>query len=129
MTKREIFDKIIGISAEVCEVSVEDIMTQRRTADVVTARSIATFWCMACHLSVQDMMVCIGLKNHNSIDSIRAKFEQRWTEDHCYHMLVLETGIRLLNIAHEHGEHFDLWNPIEHIQNVTGKIYYRKPGK
>ena len=43
MTKQEIFDKIVDISADVCNVSVEDIMNQCRKEDVVTARSIATF--------------------------------------------------------------------------------------
>lgn len=129
MTKQEIFDKIVSVSSEVCNVSVDDIMKQCRKADVVTARSIATFWCLSSRLTVQDMMSCIGLKNHNSIDSIRAKFEDRWTDDYYYHMLILEVGIRLLNFAKEIGEEFDLWSPIEHLQKITGKIYYKKPTK
>lgn len=129
MTKKQIFDTIVNVSAEVCNVSVNDIMTQRRMADVVTARSIATFWCLSCNMSVQDMMVCIGLKNHNSIDSIRSKFEYKWVNENCYHMLILETGIRILNLANEHGESFDLWGPIEHLQKITGRFYYKKPTK
>lgn len=129
MTKKEIFDTIVKVSSDVCAVSVEEIMHQCRKADVVTARSIATFWCLSCDLTVQDMMACIGLKHHNSIDSIRAKFEQKWAEEHCYHMLILETGIRILNLANEHGEYFNLWGPIDHLQKITGKIYYKKPTK
>ena len=129
MTKKQIFDTIVTVSAEVCNVTVEDIMNQRRTADVVTARSVATFWCLSSNLTVHDMMACIGLNNHNSIDSIRTKFEHRWEYEYCYHMLILEVGIRLLNIANEHGEHFDMWAPIEHIQKTTGKVYYYKPTK
>ena len=129
MTKKDIFDTIIKVSSDVCNVTVEDIMMQCRKADVVTARSVATFWCLSSNMMVQDMMSCIGLKNHNSIDCIKAKFEWRWVNEYCYHMLILETGIQLLNIANEHGEHFDLWTPIEHIQKVTGKIYYKKPTK
>ena len=129
MTKKDIFDTIVKVSAEVCGVSIDDIMHQCRKADVVTARSIATFWSLSSNLTVQDMMACIGLKNHNSIDSIKTKFESRWTNEYCYHMLILEAGIRLLNTANEHGEHFDLWTPIEHIQKITGKIYYKKPTK
>lgn len=129
MTKKEIFDKIVAISADVCNVSVSDVMTQVRKADVVTARSIATFWCLSSKFTVQDMMSCVGLKNHNSIDSIRSKFEWRWEYEYCYHMLILEVGIQLLNYANSIGENFDLWTPIDHLQKITGKIYYKKPTK
>lgn len=126
MTKKEIFDKIVETSAEVCGVATEDIMNQCRKFDAVTARSIATFWCIAAGFSVESLMKCADLQNHNSIDSIKLKIEEYWVERFAYHMLVREVGTRLLKVAHLIGEDFDAWKPINHIQINTGKVYYQK---
>ena len=126
MTKQEIFDTIVEISASVCNVSTDDIMNQCRKFDAVTARSVATFWCIAAGFSVESLMRCADLQNHNSIDSIKAKIEEYWVERFAYHMLVREVGKRLLEVAHSIGEDFDAWKPIDHIQKNTGKVYYQK---
>ena len=121
MTKQEIFDKIVAISAEVCNVSVDDIMNQCRKEDVVTARSIAIFWCHAAGFSVESLLECAGLQNHHSIDSIKAKFEEYWTERFAYHMLVKEVGKRLHEFANSIGEDFDVQKPIRRMSEITGK--------
>lgn len=121
MTIQEIFDKIVEIAADVCNVSVDDIMNGCRKEDVVTARSIATFWCDAAGFSVEALLACADLQNHNSIDSIKAKFEEYWVERFAYHMLVKEVGKRLLEYAHAIGEDFDVNKPIRRMGQITGK--------
>lgn len=121
MTKQEIFDKIVAISAEVCNVAKEDIVNGCRKEDVVTARSISIFWCLAAGFSVESLLTCAELNSHNSIDSIKARFEEYWVERFAYHMLIKEVGKRLHEYAHSIDEDFDLQKPIARMSKRTGK--------
>lgn len=121
MDKMEIFNKVVQISAEVCNVSPDDIMNGVRKEDVVFARAISVFWLTAAGFSVESLLACADLNNANSINSIKAKQEEFWTERFAYHMLVKEAGRRLLDYAHSIGEDFDVNKPIRHLSRVTGK--------
>lgn len=121
MDKQEIFDKIVEICADVCKVEINEITSQCRKTDVVTARSIAIFWCYSAGFSVESLLRCADLNNHQSIDSIRAKFEEYWVDRFAYHMLVKEAGKRLLDFAHSIGEDFDVQKPIRRMSEITGK--------
>lgn len=121
MTKKEIFDKIVEISADVCSVGIDEIMNGCRKEDVVTARAISVFWLDAAGFSVESLLTCAELNNANSINSIKAKQEEFWVSRFAYHMLVAETGKRLLDYAHSIGEDFDIWKPIRHMSKITGK--------
>ncbi|MCQ2105949.1 MAG: hypothetical protein MJZ26_09175 [Fibrobacter sp.] len=121
MTKKEIFDKIVEITAEVCNVSHEDIMDGCRKEDVVTARTICVFWATAAGFSVESMVQCTETNNAHSINSVKARIEYYWTEKYAFHVLVKEVGKRLLDFAHSIDEDFDIWKPINHIRKITGK--------
>lgn len=121
MTKKEIFDKITEITAEVCNVSQEDIMNGNRKEDVVTARTICIFWATAAGFSVESLVQCTDSNNANSINSVKARVETYWAEKFAFHVLVKEVGKRLLDFAHSIDEDFDIWKPIRHISKMTGK--------
>lgn len=121
MTKVEIFNKIAEICAAVCNVSVEDIMSGSRTEDVVTARSLMVFWCDAAGFSVDSILVYSEKSNHNSIDNVKGHIEEYWRDRFAYHMLAKEIGKRLLEYAHEIGEDFDMWRPINRMKKLTGR--------
>lgn len=121
MTKQEIFDTIVRVSSEVCGVIPDDVMNGSRKEDVVTARAISVFWLDAAGFSVESIVKCTDRNNANSINSIKAKQEEFWVNKFAYHMLIHEVGKRLLDIAHDIGEDFDIWKPIRHMGKVTGK--------
>lgn len=121
MTKKEIFDKIIEICAEVCSVSVEDIISGCRKEDVVTARAIVVFWCDAAGFSVESLVKYCECNNANSINSVKSRIETMWVERFAFHILIKEVGDRLLKYAHSIGEEFDVWLPIRRIAKATGK--------
>lgn len=77
MTKKEIFDKIVEISADVCSVKASDIMEGSRKEDVVTARAISVFWLDAAGFSVESLLACTERANPQSINSIKAKQSSR----------------------------------------------------
>ena len=124
MTKRDIYNKIEEISAAVCDVSVEDIRNGCRKEDVITARTIVVFWCDAAGFSVESLLRCTDNTNANSINSIKARQEEYWTNKYAYHMLIKEVGMRLLDYAVSIGEDFDVWKPIDHMAKITGKYKY-----
>ena len=121
MTKKEIFDKIALTCAEVCNVSVNDIINACRKEDVCTARALLVFWCDAAGFSVESLVKWCECNNANSIHSVRSRIEQMWIERFAFHMLVSEVGRRLLDYAHSIGEDFDIWKPIRKISKSTGK--------
>lgn len=121
MTKVEIFNKIAEICAAVCNVSVEDIMSGSRKEDVVTARSLLIFWCDAAGFSVESLVICTDSNYANSINSVKAKIEEFWRERFAYHILAKGIGKRLLEYAHEIGEDFDMWRPINRMAKLTGR--------
>lgn len=121
MTKQEIFDKIAETCAEVCNVSVDDIINACRKEDVVTARALLVFWTDAAGFSVESMVKLCECNNANSINAVRGRIETMWTERFAFHMLVVEVGRRLLDYARSIGEEFDMWKPIRKISKATGK--------
>lgn len=121
MTKKEIFDKIAEITADVCNVSVDDILSGVRKRDVVTARSLLIFWCDAAGFSVESLVTCTDSNYANSINSVKARIEEYWRDQFAYHMLAKEIGVRLVDYAHEIGEDFDMWKPIRHMNRIAGR--------
>lgn len=121
MTKREIFNQIARTCAEVCDVSVDDILNGCRKEDVVTARALCIFWANAAGFSVESLIQACGKNNANSINSIKSNIEDMWVERFAFHMLAVEIGRRLLDHARSIGEDFDMWKPIRHMSKVTGK--------
>ena len=124
MTKREIFNKILTETADVCDVSTVDIINAVRKEDVVIARAILVFWCDAAGFSVESLLKCCDCNNANSINAIKAKQEDFWINRFAYHMLVKEVGSRLYQYAQSIGEDFDMWKPLDHIAKITGKYKY-----
>lgn len=123
MTKREIFDKVIETTSDVCNVPITDIMERRRTDDAVIARTIALFWLTAANMSTREIMKFTNTNNHQSIDAMRAAIEPNW-KMWDYHILVEEVGRRLADYGVTQGIMFDYWRPIRRIQNATGFVYY-----
>lgn len=121
MDKKGIFDKVIGITADVCMVEKDDIINGKRGGDVVAARSIVVFWLTAAGFSVESIKGCADVDNSSQINAIKARIEEYWVTRYAYHMLVKEVGVRLLEYAHSIGEDFDVETPINHIRRVTGK--------
>lgn len=124
MTKREIFNKILQETADVCDVSPTDIINAVRKEDVVTARAILVFWCDAAGFSVESLLKCVDCNYANSINAIKSKQEDFWKNRFAYHMLVKEVGTRLHDYALSIGEDFDMWRPLDHIAKITGKYKY-----
>lgn len=121
MNKREIFNKILQVTAEVCDVEEKEILDGNRKEDVVTARSITVFWLVAAGFSVESIKGCTDVDSSSQINAIKARIEDYWANRFAYHMLVKEVGRRLLAIARSVGEDFDIEIPINHLRKVTGK--------
>lgn len=121
MTKLEFFNKILETTAEVCNVSVDDIMNGCRKEDVCGARSIVVFWCNAAGFTCQSMLGCIGKRGSNSIKSIQSAIEYNWKNRFAYHMFLIEVGNRLLEYAKSLGETFDVEKAIKSLRISTGK--------
>lgn len=121
MTKLELFNKILQTTAEVCNVSAQDIMNGCRKEDVCGARSIVVFWCNAAGFTCQSLLTCIGRSGANSIKSIMEQIEYNWANRFAYHLFVKEVGNQLLNYASEIGEVFDVEKPLKHMSKLTGK--------
>lgn len=123
MTKLEFFNKILETTAEVCNVSAEDIMNGCRKEDVCGARSIVVFWCNAAGFTCQSLLSCVGRTGANSIKVIERNIEDYWKTRFAYHMFVKEVGVRLLEFAKSIGEDFDIQIPLKHLSKMTGKFY------
>lgn len=121
MTKMELFNKVLETTAEVCNVSVEDIMNGCRREDVCGARSIVVFWCDAAGFTCQSVLSCIGKRGSNSIKSIEQQIIYNWTNRFAYHLFIKEVGDRLLEYANSINEQFDTEKPLKHMSKVTGK--------
>ena len=121
MTKQEIFDAIAVTCARVCNVDVAEIINACRKEDVCTARAILVFWCDAAGFTVESMVKLCECNNANSINAVRKRIEQLWTERYAFHILVYEVGARLHEIAEQHGYDFDMYVPLKKIAKVTGK--------
>lgn len=121
MDKKEIFDHIIDVTAEVCMVEAEEIINGSRRDDVVTARSIVVFWLNAAGFSVESIKSCAGVDSSGQVNAIKSRMEDYWKNKFAYHMWVKEVGVRLLKIARSMGENFDMEMPLNHMRRVTGK--------
>ncbi|MBQ0074664.1 MAG: hypothetical protein KBT34_10765 [Prevotella sp.] len=121
MTKRDIFDKIVFTCAEVCEVSIDDIISGCRKADVSTARALLVLWADAAGFTTESMVKLCECNNANSINAVRARIEPMWSGQYSFHILAAEIGRRLLTFAHSIGEDFDLYKPLKRMSKATGK--------
>ena len=121
MTKKEIFEKIMEITALVCDVKVDDMRARVRKEDVVTALTIVVFWADAAGFSVESLCKCLASNNANSVNVVKKRVEEYWREKFAFHMLVKDVGVRLHEYALSEGEDFDYWKPLRHMSKVTGK--------
>lgn len=121
MDKKEIFNKIAEITADVCNVTVDDIMGRVKKEDVSIARSLLIFWANESGFSVESLVICTGSNYANSINSVKARIEEYWRDKWAYHILAKEIGTRLLDYAHSIGEDFDLEKPLKRMRNITGR--------
>lgn len=121
MTKTEFFNKILETTAEVCNVSTDDIMNGCRKEDVCGARSIVVFWCTAAGFTCQSLLKCVGRTGANSIKSIEKQIEYNWANRFAYHIFMQEVGKRLLQFAASIGEDFDVDNALRVLRKSTGK--------
>ncbi|CAJ0596541.1 unnamed protein product [Cylicocyclus nassatus] len=113
--------KILRTTADVCNVSSDDIIDGSRKEDVVTARTICVFWCSAAGFSVESLVQCTEVNNAYSINAVKARIEEYWVDRFAFHMLCREVGKRLLEYAHSIDEDFDMELPLRRIAKVTGK--------
>lgn len=121
MTKKEFFNKILETTAEVCNVSKDEIMNGCRKEDVCGARSIVVFWCNAAGFTCQSLLTCMGRSGANSMKSIEQQIEYNWINRFAYHMFVKEVGQQLLNYATSIDEPFDVEKPLKRMSKLTGK--------
>ena len=121
MTKLELFNKILQITSEVCNVKAEDIMNGCRKEDVCGARSIVIFWCNAAGFTCSSLLTCIGRSGANSIKTINKNIEEYWKTRFAYHIFVKEVGMKLLRYAQSIGEEFDIEIPLKHMSKITNK--------
>lgn len=121
MTKQEIFDKIAEVTADVCNVKVNDILNGNRKEDVSVARALLVFWTTEAGFSVESLVTCAEKNNANSVNSVKAKIEEFWVRRFAFHMLAEEIGKRLLDYAHSIGQDFDMWTPLRRMSRRTGK--------
>lgn len=121
MDKREIFDKIAEVSAEVCNVSMTDVFNGVRREDVVFARAIFVFWSHCAGFSVESIMRYAEVSSPNTINQIKGKIETYWISRYVFHVLLREAGEKLRKYAVSIGEDFDMERPLRHLSRVTGK--------
>lgn len=121
MTKKEIFDKILGVAAEVCDVSTGSIINGCKEDDAVIARSVVVFWCYAAGFSTQDIAKQAGVSNATQVNNIKSKIEVYWTEKYIYHMILAEVGKKLAEYEDSIGEYFDYRKPLFHMSKITDK--------
>lgn len=121
MTKKEIFDKILSVTAEVCDVTTESIINGCKEDDAVIARSVVVFWCYAAGFSTQDIAKQASVSNATQVNNIKSKIEVYWIEKYIYHMILAEVGKKLAEYADSIEEYFDYRKPLFHMSKITDK--------
>lgn len=121
MTKKEIFNKICQVTAEVCDVTTDNIINGCKEDDAVMARSIVVFWCYAAGFGTQDIAKQARVSNATQVNNIKAKIEEYWCKKYIYHMIVSEVGKKLSEYANSIGEYFDYRKPLFHMSKITDK--------
>lgn len=76
MKKEQLFNSLLQVVSEECEISAEDIMSANRTIEVVDARHILVKCLSECGMYVADMARLTGL-SVRSINHILCEFDNR----------------------------------------------------
>lgn len=92
MTKRELFDCILQITSQVCDVNLDLIMSNCRQTDVVDARCIFFYHLRKYGLSSRDIVSLMNKRNLNSINSIIATYDARYKQSFCFRINSKEIG-------------------------------------
>lgn len=120
MDKRAVYERILKVTAEVCDVDVEEMTDGTRREVVVEARSVCIFWLTAVGCSMEGIKGCTGMKSSGWIGAIKARQERMWREKPLYRMMVREVGRRLKDKSEELGMEIDIEAPVEHMRRRTG---------
>lgn len=120
MDKKEIFAHVVRTTAEVCDVSVEAILDGTKTEETVSARCICVFWLLAAGFSTSAITSCADVSS-SQVNAIKDRAEEYWKNKFTFHILLIEVGMRLKEIAHSVDEDFDIDKPINHMRRITGK--------
>lgn len=72
--KTELFDKIADIVSKTCNVSVEEIRSQSRKAEITEARAIFIWQCNQCKLCVNDIARYVGRKRSKTVYDYLANY-------------------------------------------------------
>ena len=86
--KPKIFNTILDVVSEVCDVSAQDIVSFKKDEEIAEARIILVWLCVRCGLKPKEIGKFLNRKNPNFVSEQKAKYTVRDAEYTCFRSLV-----------------------------------------
>lgn len=105
--KPKIFNTILDVVSEVCDVPAPDIISLKKDEEIAEARIILVWLCVRCGLKPKEIGKFLNRKNPNFVSEHKAKYIVKDTEYTCFRSLVrkaariLPTRLKAMEEAEE----------------------------
>ena len=86
--KHKIFNTILDVISEVCDVPAQDIISFKKDEEIAEARIILVWLCVRCGLKPKEIGKFLNRKNPNFVSEQKAKYTVRDAEYTCFRSLV-----------------------------------------
>ena len=86
--KPKIFQTILDVVSEVCDVPAQDIISFKKDEEIAEARIILVWLCVRCGLKPKEIGKFLNRKNPNFVSEQKAKYTVKDTEYTCFRSLV-----------------------------------------
>ena len=86
--KPKIFNTILDVVSEVCDVPAQDIISFKKDEEIAEARIILVWLCVRCGLKPKEIGKFLNRKNPNFVSEQKAKYTVRDAEYTCFRSLV-----------------------------------------
>lgn len=86
--KPKIFNTILDVVSEVCDVSAQDIVSFKKDEEIAEARIILVWLCVRCGLKPKEIGKFLNRKNPNFVSEQKTKYTVRDAEYTCFRSLV-----------------------------------------
>ena len=90
--KPKIFNTILDVVSEVCDVPAQDIVSFKKDEEIAEARIILVWMCVRCGLKPKEIGKFLNRKNPNFVSEQKAKYTVRDAEYTCFRSLVRKTA-------------------------------------
>lgn len=86
--KPKIFQTILDVVSEVCDIPAQDIISFKKDEEIAEARIILVWLCVRCGLKPKEIGKFLNRKNPNFVSEQKAKYTVRDAEYTCFRSLV-----------------------------------------